>query len=195
MKNYLKFSLIFLLLGCGARHSKVEKRSKELAVQTEQITKVQIQKDSTAKKETASEQTTKTSTLAQSWKYTAPIYITKDSLIYRDRPFWLKLNGDSINVGSLPSGASLESRSESSESSSWMQTIISELTRKNELLTAENKKKQEIKYIEKEKIKEVERQGVQWILLAVAFVLGLSLPSVLRGAWAYLTRHFKIFKS
>ena len=192
MKNYLKFSLIFLLLGCGARHSKVEKRSKELAVQTEQITKVQIQKDSTAKKETASEQTTKTSTLAQSWKYTAPIYITKDSLIYRDRPFWLKLNGDSIDVGSLPYGASLESRSESSESSSWMQTIISELTRKNELLTAENKKKQEIKYIETEKIREVERQGVQWILLAVAFVLGLSLPSALRGGWYLIKSRFKI---
>ena len=190
MKNYLKFSLIFLLLGCGARHSKVDKRSKEMAVQTEQTE--QIQKDSTAKKETASEQTTKTSTLAQSWKYTAPIYITKDSLIYRDRPFWLKLNGDSINVGSLPSGASLESRSESSESSSWMQTIISELTRKNELLTAENKKKQQIKYIETEKIKEVERQGVQWILLAVAFVLGLSLPYVLRGGWHIIKSRFKI---
>lgn len=192
MKNYLKFSLIFLLLGCGARHSKVEKRSKGLTAQTEQVTKVQIQKDSAAKKETASEQTTKTSTLAQSWKYTAPIYTTKDSIIYKSKPFWLKLNGDSINVGSLPYGASLESRSESSESSSWMQTIISELTRKNELLTAENKKKQEIKYIEKEKIKEVERQGVQWILLAVAFVLGLSLPSVLRGGWHLIKSRFKI---
>lgn len=190
MKNiFFSLTILTLSLGCGSRKANSAKTEKRQEVKVEQKQETSTKTDSTSKKQETVKQETSTKTQSSGWKYTAPAVQIRDSVrlvqSYEIKPFWLKINGDSINVAGLPAGASLESRSESSETVSWMQQRIDQLTHLNKALTTKAEAKQEERVVEKEKIKEVERQSVQWALVVGALLLGLFLPSLLRTVWGF----------
>ena len=189
MKNLIFILCLLLTLGCGSRKANSKKTEKKQQVKVEQTQQTVQKADSTTKKQETKEQETSTKTQSSSWKYTAPAVQIRDSVrlidSYAFKPFWLKINGDSINVSGMPAGASLESRSESSETLSWMQQRIDQLTKTNKELEAKSETKQEAQIIEREKIKEVERQSVQWALVVGALLLGLFLPSIFKAVWGF----------
>lgn len=187
MKNLIFILSLLLTLGCGSRKANSKKTEKRQETKTEQKQQTAQKTDSTAKKQETKEEQTSTKTQSSSWKYTAPQVQIRDSvrLIDAFKPFWLKINGDSINLAGLPAGSSLESRSESTETLSWMQHRIDALTKLNKELETKAELKQEAKIIEREKIKEVERQSVQWALVIGALLLGMFLPSIFKAVWGF----------
>lgn len=103
--------------------------------------------------------------------------------------------GDSIDISRLPQGSILESKNESSESEYMYQRAIDEQSkiisdlRKD--LEEERSRKIKDKIVEVEKLKEVEKQTVQWYLVGAALILGTFLPSILKGLFNLIKKSIK----
>lgn len=194
MKKIILILTASLFLGCGGRQSAVQKSKKvqETSSEVQGIKKVKT--DSSGTKKVQEQEQTSTKTNTNSWKYTAPAAVDFPCLngVGMLSPFYIKTPaGDSIDVSRLPAGSSLESLSESSEKATNYQRTVNEQAQIIKDLEAKLNKKEKAKTIEIEKIKEVERQSIQWLLVGGALLLGTFLPSIFKFLWSIIKSRFK----
>lgn len=200
MKKIFFYSLIILMiLGCAGRQSSTQKTKKttETSQQEDLKTseKVSTKTDSSGSKKTTEQGQSTSKTNSSGWKYTAPTSnpCNDTGLIL---PVYIKTpSGDSIDISRLPQGSILESKNESSESEYMYQRAIDEQSKIiNDLrkdLEEERSRKIKDKIVEVEKLKEVEKQTVQWYLVGAALILGTFLPSILKGLFNLIKKSIK----
>lgn len=178
MKNLKYLLLIFLLLGCATVKKNTEK--KEVVFNQDQTTISEMRKtiDSLSQKLTQIKSEKQKEVTKIEWRYTAPIVDTV--FVNQKTPIWLKIGNDSVNVASLPSGSSLSAGNTNERTVEYYQSIIEEL--KHQISTAEGKTTVETttKYVDREKLVEVERTAYNWYLFVGIFCLGLFTPEMIR---------------
>ena len=184
MKNLILilFSLL-LISGCGGRKESLNSSKKSGSIDTSESKETKQKEDTTSEKVQSVEQNTKTVLLTTGWKYSAPpifpgIDPCNNGL---SKPFWIMTaSGDSIDVSLLPSGSTLETNQIREDSESKFKSQLSEKERKIKELEDKLSKKAKIQYVDKEKLKEVERQSIQWILVGFAFAGGVFIPGLIK---------------
>lgn len=203
MKKIIYFSLLILLLvglGCAGRSSAVHKTKKqtETSLQEESKTtqKTEQKKDSTGSKKTTAQEQGSTKASSAGWKYTAPATDSPCLNTEIIKPVFIRTaSGDSIDVSLLPRGAVLESQNSSSESNYSNLMTIDEQARMiadlKQDLNAEKMRKLKEKIVNVEKLKEVEKQTIQWYLVGAALLLGLFLPNIFKWAATLLKKSIK----
>ena len=188
-----------MILGCAGRQSSTQKTKKttETSQQEDLKTseKVSTKTDSSGSKKTTEQGQSTSKNNSSGWKYTAPTSnpCNDTGLI---PPVYIKTpTGDSIDISRLPQGSILESKNESSESEYMYQRAIDEQSkiisdlRKD--LEEERSRKIKDKIVEVEKLKEVEKQTVQWYLVGAALILGTFLPNILKGLFNLIKKSIK----
>ena len=188
--------LIFLLsfifvLGCAGRKSKTSIKEKAVKAEINEVKTSKVKTDSLSQKEEKTDQSKATKTSINEWRYTAPKTFPCDNQNTFIKPFWLMINGDSINVANMPAGASLENSKIDSESLEKLSKTNKELTRKISDLETKLKKKTKIQIVEKDKIKEVERQSLQWLLVCLAFLIGIFIKPLFKWILGLIKRSIK----
>ena len=184
MKNLILilFSLL-LISGCGNRKVSLNSSKKSGSIDTSESKETKQKEDTTSEKVQSVEQNTKTVLLTTGWKYSAPpifpgIDPCNNGL---SKPFWIMTaTGDSIDVSLLPSGSTLETNQIKEDSEIKFKSQLSEKERKIKELEDKLSKKAKIQYVDKEKLKEVERQSIQWILVGFAFAGGVFIPGLFK---------------
>lgn len=184
MKNLIFLLSLFFLLGCGGRKAKTEIREKLTGAEISEIKTSKTKKDSLSEKNEKTEQEKATKTSISNWKYTAPTFPCDNQHTFI-KPFWLMINGDSVNVANMPAGSVLENSKTDSESLEKLSREINQKDRKISELEEELAKKVKIKIEEKEKLKEVEKQSIQWILICLAFLGGLFIKPIIKSIINY----------
>jgi len=192
MKNLILilFSLI-LFSGCGGRKVALSTSKKSQSTNTSENKETKQKELNESEKVQSVEQNTKTVVLTTGWKYSAPpIFPGLDPCNNGlSKPFWIMTaSGDSIDVSLLPSGSTLETNQIREDSESKFKSQLSEKERKIKELEERLSKKAKIEYVEKVKLKDVERQSIQWMIVGFAFAGGIFLPGLFK--WLY-----KIIKS
>ena len=190
MKNLILFSL-HLISGCGGRKVDLNTLKKSGSTNTSETKETKQKELNDSEKVQSVEQNTKTVLLTTGWKYSAPpIFPGVDPCNNGlAKPFWIMTaSGDSIDISLLPSGSTLETNQIKEDSESKFKRRLSEKDRKIKELEESLSKKAKIQYVDKEKLKEVERQSIQWILVGFAFAGGIFLPGLFK-------RIYKIIKS
>lgn len=184
MKNIILILISFiLLLGCGSRKVSLNSSKSSGSTNTSESKETKQKELNEAEKIESVEQKTKTVKLTTGWKYTAPQILQgvnpcDDSLL---KPFWIMTpSGDSIDISRLPSGSVLETNQQNEDSESTFKSELSEKERKIKELEENLSKKAKIEYVEKIKLKDVERQSIQWMLVGLAFAGGIFLPSLFK---------------
>ena len=200
MKKIFFYSLIILMiLGCAGRQSSTQKTKKttETSQQEDLKTseKVSTKTDSSGSKKTTEQGQSTSKTNSSGWKYTAPTSnpCNDTGLI---PPVYIKTpSGDSIDISRLPQGSILESKNESSESNYSNLLTIDEQARMianlKQDLKAEQLKKAKEKTVQVEKLKEVEKQTIQWYLVGAALLLGVFLPNIFKWAVTLIKKSIK----
>lgn len=193
MKKLFYILLAIFILGCAGRKSRVDKKSSQTSESSEIKAITSKKVDSIIKKDTKIDNTVITNTNKAYWKYTAPIFnpLNTDSL-YVFKPFWLIINGDSVDVSKLPHGSTLESGTEDTDKSEYFQKIINELKSKKSELESQLNAKSDSKSKIIEKTKEVEKQSIQWVLVGIAFMVGIFIIPSLKGLWNIVKSKFFI---
>ena len=184
MKNLILilFSLL-LISGCGGRKEALNTLKKSGSTNTSETKETKQKELNDSEKVQSVEQNTKTVLLTTGWKYSAPpIFPGIDPCnIGLIKPFWIMTaTGDSIDVSLLPSGSTLETNQIREDSESKFKSQLSEKERKIKELEESLSKKAKIEYVEKIKLKEVERQSIQWILVGFAFAGGVFIPGLIK---------------
>ena len=192
MKNLflILFSLI-LFSGCGGRKVALSTSKKSGSTNTSEIKETKQKELNESEKVQSVEQNTKTVLLTTGWKYSAPpIFPGLDPCNNGlSKPFWImSASGDSIDVSLLPSGSTLETNQIREDSESKFKTDLFEKERKIKELEDKLSKKAKTEYGEKIKLKDVERQSIQWTIVGFAFAGGIFLPGLFKGI-------YKIIKS
>ena len=163
----LAIVLTLTLSNCAGRKSATDKYISDSTFELKNVERTSLSKDSVSEKTTKADTEVSKSEERASWKYTAPATLPNDI-----KPFWLKINGDSIDLSKLPAGSSLETNSETYKSKEQSKTESKENTStkldKNTEVRTEYKYK--IKTIYKTKI--VEKKSTQWQWSILAFILG-----------------------
>lgn len=200
MKKIFFYSLlIFTISGCAGRQSSTSKTKeiKETASQEDVKVsqKTQQNTDSSGSSKTSDQGSGSSKTNTAGWKYTAPAQSNSCPPETVLTVFIKTPSGDSIDITKLPQGSVLESLTESSESSyNYIKTIDEQYRIIKDLrqdLEEERSKKAKEKIVEVEKLKEVEKQTIQWYLVGAALILGTFLPSIIKGAFNLLKKHLK----
>ena len=171
MKKIIKLTaalmLMLILFNCAGRKSATDKYVSDSTFEIEDVERTALSKDSVSEKATKADTEISKSQERASWKYTAPATLPNEI-----KPFWLKINGDSIDLSKLPAGSSLETNSETTKSKKQSKTETKENTStkldKNTDVRTEYKYK--IKTIYKTKI--VVKKSTEWQWIILAFVLG-----------------------
>ena len=163
----LAIVLTLTLSNCAGRKSATDKYISDSTFELKNVERTSLSKDSVSEKTTKADTEVSKSEERASWKYTAPATLPNDI-----KPFWLKINGDSIDLSKLPAGSSLETNSETTKSKKQSKTETKENTStkldKNTDVRTEYKYK--IKTVYKTKI--VEKESTQWQWDILVFVLG-----------------------
>lgn len=191
MKNLALLIVFSLLLACAGRQSRSEKTKKETQTSSEISQSQKTKEDSTVSKKSTEQGQSSTKINASSWKYTAPVSSSpcNDVLLSPFKPFYLiTAKGDSIDVSKMPLGSSFEAREESTDHQESYLNTIDEQSRKIKDLESQLSSKQKAKTIEVEKLKEIEKQTIQWYLVALALVLGMFIPSTLSWLWKLIKK-------
>ena len=167
VKVSIAYFLLFMLYNCAGRKSATDKHISDSTFEIKDTEKISISKDSTSKKATKADTEVSKSEERASWKYTAPATLPTDI-----KPFWLKINGDSIDLSKLPAGSSLESNSETTKSKEQSKTETKEntSTKLDKEIDVKKEHKYKIKTIYKTKI--VVKKSTEWQWIILAFVLG-----------------------
>lgn len=186
MKKVIILSIsVILISGCGSRKSTVSKSTKVSETSMQQDISVLKNKDSTGSKKTVEQEQKSIKLDVSSWKYTAPaqgLFPCVDSSVLK--PFYmLTAAGDSIDVSGLPFGSTLETNSDKSSINQSLSKTVDEQAKIIEALQLELSHKEEQKSVEVEKLKEVEKQTLQWYLVCAALILGHFMPSIYK--WAF----------
>lgn len=171
MKKIIKLTaalmLMLILFNCAGRKSATDKYVSDSTFEIKDVERTALSKDSVSEKATKADTEISKSQERASWKYTAPATLPNEI-----KPFWLKINGDSIDLSKLPAGSSLETNSETTKSKKQSKTETKENTStkldKNTDVRTEYKYK--IKTIYKTKI--VVKKSTEWQWIILAFVLG-----------------------
>lgn len=171
MKKILKMAaalmLMLILFNCAGRKSATDKHITDSTFEIKDVERTSLSKDSISEKVTKADTEVSKSQERASWKYTAPATLSNEI-----KPFWLKINGDSIDLSKLPAGSTLETNSETTKSKGQSKTETKENTStklsKNTDVRTEYKYK--IKTIYKTKI--VVKKSTEWQWIILAFVLG-----------------------
>lgn len=185
MKNLILLISLLLLFGCAGRKSKSQVREKTEKAEINEAKSTKAKTDSLSEKSEKTEQEKTTKTSSSEWRYTAPSAFPCDNQKTFVRPFWLMVNGDSINVANMPAGASLENIKTDTESVERLSRLLSQKDRKISKLEEELAKKIKVRIEEREKIKEVERQSLQWILICLAFLVGIFIKPTIKAIINY----------
>ena len=167
IKAGIAYFLIFMLYNCAGRKSATDKYITDSTFEIKDVERTSLTKDSISEKVTKADTEVSKSQERASWKYTAPATLPNEI-----KPFWLKINGDSIDLSKLPAGSSLETNSETTKSKGQSKTETKENTStklsKNTDVRTEYKYK--IKTIYKTKI--VVKKSTEWQWNILAFILG-----------------------
>ena len=159
--------LMLILFNCAGRKSATDKYITDSTFEIKDVERTSLSKDSISEKVTKADTEISKSQERASWKYTAPATLPTDI-----KSFWLKINGDSIDLSKLPAGSTLETNSETTKSKGQSKTETKENTStklsKNTDVRTEYKYK--IKTIYKTKI--VVKKSTEWQWIILAFVLG-----------------------
>jgi hypothetical protein len=185
MKNLIFLVSFLLLLGCAGRKIKTQIKEKAIEAQISEVKTSKVKTDSLSEKTEKTEQEKSTKTSINEWRYTAPTSFPCDNQKTFSKPFWLMVNGDSINVSNMPAGASLESIKTDTESLEKLNKQLSQKDRKISDLEQKLAKKAKVTIEEREKIKEVEKQTFQWILVCLAFLVGLFMKTIIKAIINY----------
>lgn len=184
MKKVIFLLSFFLLLACAGRKSKSQIKQKAIEAQISEVKTTKAKTDSLSEKDEKTEQEKATKTSINEWRYKAPDFPC-DNHNTSVKPFWLMVNGDSINVANMPAGSSLENTKTDTETLEKLKKQLSQKDRKISDLEEELDKKVKVKIQEREKIKEVEKQSLQWILVCAAFLVGLFIKPIIKGVINY----------
>ena len=167
VKVSIAYFLLFMLYNCAGRKSATDKYITDSTFEIKDVERTSLSKDSISEKVTKADTEVSKSQERASWKYTAPATLPTDI-----NSFWLKINGDSIDLSKLPAGSTLETNSETTKSKGQSKTETKENTStklsKNTDVRTEYKYK--IKTIYKTKI--VVKKSTEWQWIILAFVLG-----------------------
>lgn len=167
VKVSIAYFLLFMLYNCAGRKAATDKYITDSTFEIKDVERTSLSKDSISEKVTKADTEVSKSQERASWKYTAPATLSNEI-----KPFWLKINGDSIDLSKLPAGSTLETNSETTKSKGQSKTETKENTStkldKNTDVRTEYKYK--IKTIYKTKI--VEKKSTHWQWNILAFVLG-----------------------
>lgn len=185
MKNLIFLISFLLLLGCAGRKSKTQIKEKAIEAQINEVKTSKTKTDSLSEKTEKTEQEKATKSSTNEWRYTAPASFPCDNQKTFTKPFWLMVNGDSINVANMPAGASLENIKTDTESLERLNKQLTQKDRKISELEEKLSKKAKVTIEEREKIKEVEKQTFQWILVCLAFMGGLFIKPIIKGIINY----------
>ena len=197
---YSVIALLFLVLGCAGRQSSAQKSKKvtDTSLQEDQKTaqKTVQKKDSMGSKKVTEKDQGSSKSVSKGWKYTAPATTSPCFNSGLIKPYFIYTStGDSIDVSRLPLGSSIESLNDSHESSYSLQRTVEEQSKKisdlKQDLKEERSKKAKDKIVEVEKLKEVERQTIQWYLVGAALVLGTFLPNIFKWAATLIKKSIK----
>ena len=167
VKVSIAYFLLFMLYNCAGRKSATDKHISDSTFEIKDVERTSLSKDSVSEKGTKADTEVSKSEERASWKYTAPATLPTEI-----KPFWLKINGDSIDLSKLPAGSSLETNSETTKSKEQSRTETKEnaSTKLSKNTDVRTEYKYKIKTIYKTKI--VEKKSTQWQWNILAFVLG-----------------------
>ena len=167
VKVSIAYFLLFMLYNCAGRKSATDKHISDSTFEIKDVERTSLSKDSVSEKGTKADTEVSKSEERASWKYTAPATLPTEI-----KPFWLKINGDSIDLSKLPAGSSLETKSETYKSKEQSKTETKEntSTKIDKTTDIRTEYKYKIKTIYKTKI--VEKKSTQWQWNILAFVLG-----------------------
>lgn len=185
MKNLILLISLLFLFGCAGRKAKSQVREKTEKAEMNEAKTTKAKTDSLSEKSEKTEQEKATKTSTNEWRYTAPDTFPCDNQKTFIKPFWLMVNGDSINVANMPAGASLENIKTDTESIERLNRQISQKDRKISELEEKLAKKVKVTIEEREKIKEVEKQTFQWILVCLAFLVGIFIKPTIKAIINY----------
>ena len=163
----LAIVLTLTLSNCAGRKSATDKYIADSTFEIKDVERTSLSKDSISEKTAKADTEVSKSEERASWKYTAPATLPNEI-----KPFWLKINGDSIDLSKLPAGSSLETNSETTKSKEQSKTETKEntSTKIDKTTDVRTEYKYKIKTIYKTKI--VEKKSTQWQWNILAFVLG-----------------------
>lgn len=167
VKVSIAYFLLFMLYNCASRKSATDKYIADSTFEIKDVERTSLSKDSISEKTAKADTEVSKSEERASWKYTAPATLPNEI-----KPFWLKINGDSIDLSKLPAGSSLETNSETTKSKEQSKTETKEntSTKIDKTTDVGTEYKYKIKTIYKTKI--VEKKSTQWQWNILAFVLG-----------------------
>ena len=167
VKVSIAYFLLFMLYNCAGRKSATDKHISDSTFEIKDVERTSLSKDSISEKTAKADTEVSKSEERASWKYTAPATLPTEI-----KPFWLKINGDSIDLSKLPAGSSLETKSETYKSKEQSKTETKEntSTKIDKTTDVGTEYKYKIKTIYKTKI--VEKKSTQWQWIILAFVLG-----------------------
>ena len=167
VKVSIAYFLLFMLYNCAGRKSATDKHISDSIFEIKDVESTSLSKDSISEKTAKADTEVSKSEERASWKYTAPATLPTEI-----KPFWLKINGDSIDLSKLPAGSSLETKSETYKSKEQSKTETKEntSTKIDKTTDVGTEYKYKIKTIYKTKI--VEKKSTQWQWIILAFVLG-----------------------
>ena len=163
----LAIVITLTLSNCAGRKSATDKHISDSTFGIKDVERTSLSKDSISEKTAKADTEVSKSEERASWKYTAPATLPNEI-----KPFWLKINGDSIDLSKLPAGSSLETNSETTKSKEQSRTETKEnaSTKLDKNTDVRTEYKYKIKTIYKTKI--VEKKSTQWQWNILAFVLG-----------------------
>lgn len=159
--------LMLTLFNCAGRKSATDKYVSYSTFEIKDVERTSLSKDSTTEKATKADTEVSKSEERASWKYTSPATLPTEI-----KPFWLKINGDSVDLSKLPAGSSLETNSETTKSKGQSKTETKEntSTKLDKEIDVKKEYKYKIKTIYKTKI--VVKKSTEWQWIILAFVLG-----------------------
>ena len=163
----LAIVLTLTLSNCAGRKSATDKYIADSTFEIKDVERTSLSKDSISEKTAKADTEVSKYEERASWKYTAPATLPNEI-----KPFWLKINGDSINLSNLPAGSSLETNSETTKSKEQSRTETKEnaSTKLDKNTDVRTEYKYKIKTIYKTKI--VVKKSTEWQWNILAFVLG-----------------------
>ena len=163
----LAIVLTLTLSNCAGRKSVTDKYIADSTFEIKDVERTSLSKDSISEKTAKADTEVSKSEERASWKYTAPATLPNEI-----KPFWLKINGDSINLSNLPAGSSLETNSETTKSKEQSRTETKEnaSTKLDKNTDVRTEDKYKIKTMYKTKI--VVKKSTEWQWIILAFVLG-----------------------
>lgn len=181
MKNLI-FLLLLLMFSCGNLKKQLQSSEEKYSETQKEVEKWRKKYDSMVHVYQKEIREIKQETTSNNWEYSAPPLLpgVKPDTVRVTEPIWMRVNGEMVNLAQLPPGSTFSSSSQVQKLTEYYRNEVQRMERVIADLKAQKQSEAKIQYIDRDRLVEVERQTVSWMLVCAALVLGIFIPDVFR---------------